>query len=259
MVRMSTFYKDYIEWNPNQSNEDKYGSSPKEYVIYQPNPAKQILLYDLATSYSVQIYLRMNNIPYTIKNQSNAEFMSENGRLPVVFERDNDKPMCGFKEVFWRTKNRTDYKPFIGELACLDWVETGFLEAEMFLCWCHEPLLNEYTKIRYTYDLSWPISSLLLRNKRQQMQSTLSRRFMDFKDFSEKFNNFLSQLSKILGNRDFCKMEEPCVMNALIYGHASAILQTDLHPKIVEAIKWHKRIENFVRFIDEHYPNRVTI
>ena len=228
----------------------------RSFTIYQPNPTKQILLYDMATSSSVLTYLKMNDIPFSIKNQPNTEFMSENGRLPVVVEKDNNKPMCGFKEVFWHISKISDYDPSLLELAYIDWIETKFLEAEMYICWCYEPILNDYTKNRYTHDLPWPISSMLFSYKRDHIQGTVGKLFTDLKDFSDKFNQFLTQLSKLIGTKSFCPDEaSTSAVNALIYGHANAILNTGLHPKMVEAIKWHKRIENFVRKIEKHYPS----
>lgn len=231
------------------------GSLPP-VVLYQPNPTKQMLLYDMATSSSVLAFLKMHLVPFTIKNQTNTEFMSENGQIPVVIAEGNDRPMCGFKEVFRYINRNSNHVPSLLELAYLDWIETKFLEAEMYICWCHEPILNEYTRTRYTYDLPWPISNILFHKKRQEIQTSLGKRFNDFNDFADKFNKFLDQLNKLVGNREFCPNEaSPSAVNALIYGHANAILSTRLHPKLVEAIKWHKRIENFVQLVEEYYPS----
>lgn len=231
-------------------------SSPGPVVLYQPNPTKQLLLYDMATSSSVLTYLKMYHCVFNIKNLTNTEFMSENGRLPVVIADDSDRPMCGFKEVFQYVSRTCNHAPTLLELAYMDWIESKFLEAEMYVCWCHESIVEEHTKNRYTYDLPWPISSILFRRKRQDMQALLGKRFNSFQDFLEKFNKFLDQLNKLIGNRPFCSNDlNPSAINALIYGHANAILGTNLHPQLVEAIKWHKRIETFVQRIGEHYPS----
>lgn len=210
----------------------------------------------MATSSSVLTFLKMHMIPFSIKNQTNTEFMSENGRMPVVMEKNNDKPMCGFKEVFWHVARSINYLPSLLELAYLDWAETKFLEAEIYICWCHEPVLNEYTKNRYMHDLPWPVSSILFKQKKNHMQETVGKRFTDFKDFLNKFNQFLNQLSKLIGNKPFCPNEPSAsALNALIYGHANAITNTSLHPKFAEAITWQRRIESLVRLMDEHYPS----
>ena len=201
-------------------------------------------------------FLKMHQIHVTIKNQTNSEFMSENGRLPVVVELGDDRPLCGFKEVFWHIAKMSHYVPPLLELAYMDWIETKFLEAEMYVCWCHEPVLNEYTRSRYSYDLPWPVSNILFRRKLKKIRETIGGRFCDFSDFLAKFNEFLSQLSKVIGKRPFC-LQEPTAsaINALIYGHANAIINTKLHPKLVEAITWNKRIENLVKLIEVHYPS----
>lgn len=182
--------------------------------------------------------------------------MSENGRMPVVVERGNDKPLCGFKEVFWHISKLNHQVPSLLELAYMDWIETKFLEAEMYVCWCYEPVLNDYTRNRYMYDIPWPVSKILFDRKRNQVQASIGSRFTDFTDFISKFSKFLTQLSKVIGNRPFC-LQEPGTssINALIYGHANAIMDISLHPKFVEAITWQKRIGNLVKFIEEHYPS----
>lgn len=226
------------------------------YILYWPNPTKQILLYDMATSSSVLTFLKMHEIHYTIKIQTNTEFMSENGRIPVVIEKGNDRPMCGMKEVFWHVSRTSNHIPSLLELAYMDWIETKFLEAEMYMCWCYEPVLNEYTRNRYTHDLPWPVSTILFERKRRHMQETVGKRFSDFADFLAKFTKFLTQVSKLIGNRPFCPQEaSSSAINALIYGHANAIRDTKLHPKLVEAITWQRRIENLVKLIEEHYPS----
>lgn len=226
----------------------------RKFTLYRPHPTKQILLYDMATSTSVLTFLKMNQYDVSIRNQPNVEYMSENGRLPVVIEQGQDKPMCGFKEVFWHIARTTDYVPSVLELTYMDWIETKFLEAEMYICWCCESILNDYTKNRFTYDLPWPISDILYKNKRNQIQEAVGRRFTDWTDFSDKFKSFLDQVSRLIGSKPFCpNTTSPSAINALVCGHASTILDIDLHPKIVEAIKWHKKIENFSKLIEEHY------
>lgn len=227
--------------------------------LYQPNPTKQILLYDLATSSSVLTFLKMNNIESFIKNFTNTEFMSENGRMPVVVERDSTKagPMCGFNEVFWHVTRMLKHSPTLLELAYMDWVESNFLEAEMYICWCHKPVVSEYTQPRYTYDLPWPISSILFNRKKAQMQNSIGKKYRSFEDFLEKFNQFLSQLNKRIGNRPYCLSDtSPSCVDALIYGHTKAILNTNLNlPKLVDVVTRQRRIQSLTDLINRDYPS----
>lgn len=226
------------------------------FILYQQNPTKQILLYDMATSSSVLTFLKMHSIQFSIKNLTNTEFMSENGRMPVVIEKDTVRPMCGFKEVFWHVSKKINYQPTLLELAYIDWIESKFLEAEMYICWCFEPILNDYTKGRYMHDLPWPVSTILFNKKRNKINRTIGRRFDSLNTFFASFNQFLTKLSKLIGNKSFCSNNSsPSAVNALIYGHAKAIVSTKLHPKLVEAITWQKRIENLVNLIEDLYPS----
>lgn len=227
--------------------------------LYQPNPTKQILLYDLATSSSVLTYLKMNKIPNYIKNFTNTEFMSENGKMPVVVEKDNNKvgPLCGFNEVFWHVTRLLKQTPTLLELSYMDWVESNFLEAEMYICWCHKPVINEYTLPRYTYDLPWPVSNILFNRKSAQMQNNIGKKYKSFDDFLDKFNHFLSQLNKRIGNRAYCLSDSsPSCVDALIYGHTKAILNTNLNlPKLVDVITRQRRVQNLKELIERDYPS----
>lgn len=230
----------------------------KQFVLYQPNPKKQILLHDMATSSSVYTYLKMNGCNSRIENKTNAEFMSENGRLPVVIEKDNHEPMCGFKEVFWHLAREANRTPTLLELAYMDWVESKFLEAEMYICWCYEPVLNKYTKPRYTYDLPWPIANILFQRKKNQMQSSIGNKFSDFGDFLDKFEQFLTKLNELIGAKDYALSElNPSCVDALIYAHTKAIktISSELNPIFVAAIEKQRRIMHLTDKIEKDYPS----
>lgn len=234
--------------NPVQSIHEK------EFILYQPNPTKQMLLYDMATSSSTHMFLKMHSLRTTIKNCTNSEFMSDNGKIPVVIEKDNDKPMCGFRDIFWHVSRGLNQTPSLIEVAYMDWIETKFLEAEMYVCWCYKPVVDEYTKARYTYDLPWPVSTILFNQKRREIESGLGDRFSSFDDFLKQFNQFLGQLNKLVGNRPFCLNEpNPSPVNALIYGHTHTILSSKLHPKLRDAITRQRRVENLIHQIEEVY------
>lgn len=242
-------------------------------LLYQPIQNKQLLLYDAASSSAVLTYLRMNNIHVTVKEVSNAEWMSEDGRLPVVIDSEpdqdrssggnlnnftfnKDRPLCGFREVFWHVARRNNRTPTLLELSYIDWIESSFLEAEMYLSWCHAPITNEYTKPRYTYDLPWPVSTILFNRKKSYMQANHGRKYRDFDDFLMKFNQLLTQIGKIVGHRPFCPMDsDPSAINALIYGHANAFLKTGLHPKLVNAVTVQRRINILAENIENKYYN----
>lgn len=223
-----------------------------DFVIYQPNPTKQILLYDMATSSSVLTYIKMNEKSGSIKNLTNAEFMSENGRLPVVLSKNKDQQlMCGFTEVFWHLARERNYKPPLIELAYIDWVESNFLEAEMYVCWCHGTIVNEYTRNRYTYELAWPVSTLLFHKKRKQMERDVGEKYKNFDDFLLKFDRFLQQLNKRIGSQ---QQTFPSV-DALIYGHTNAIQRSHLDPMLLDVINRQRRIMNLRDQIEHRYPS----
>lgn len=245
-----------VSFNQINMLQDNQALSSDSYILYQPNPTKQILLYDAASCSSVLTFLKMNNFRTTIHKVTNAEFMSENGRLPVVVERGSDTPICGFSEVFWHVTRKLNSERDLLMLAYMDWVETKFLEAEMYICWCHEQVLNDYTKIRYTHDLPWPVSSILFNRKRAEIQMNIGKKFKNFEDFLEKFSQFLTQLNKRIGSGPYCLSDtNPSCVDALIYGHTKTILSTNLNPKFQDLVNRQRRIMSLKELIDENYPS----
>lgn len=226
-----------------------------EFILYQPSPTKQLLLHDMATSSSVLTFLKMRGIQTTIKSQTNAEFMSVNGRLPVVIERDNDIPMCGFSQVFWRVIRKQSYTPNLLELAYMDWVDLNFLEAELYICWCYGQVVQDYTKPRYTHDLPWPVSSILFNKKRVEIMENVGIKYKNFDEFMEKFNEFMTTLNKRIGNKRYCLGSEPSSVDALIYGHVNAISSSNLDPKLLNVITKQRRVMNIRQVIHELYPS----
>lgn len=219
-----------------------------DFVIYQQNPTKQILIHDMATSSSVLTYIKMNKKSGSLRNVTNAEFMSD-GRLPLVLSTNDNNLMCGFTEVFWHLARENNCRPSLAELAYIDWVETNFLEAELYLCWCYEPVVNEYTWNRYTYDLPWPVSTILFNRKRRQMEKSVGRKFKNFDDFINKFNRFLDLLNRRIASRDqlFPSVE------ALIYGHTNAIEISNIHPML--NLNKHRRIMSLRDHVGQLYPS----
>lgn len=225
-----------------------------EFILYQPSPTKQ-LLYDTAASLSVIVLLKMKGIPNKIKTRPNALEMSENGRLPVVVEKTDDVPMCGFNQVYWRVARKQDYVPRLLELAYMEWVDLNFLEAELYICWCHNQVVQDYTKSRFICDLPWPASTLLFNRRRAQMIDIIGVKYESFDQLLEKFNIFMAHLnSRIKVNRFFFG-KEPSGVDALIYGHVNAISSSNLHPKLLNAITMQRKVMNLCQMVQEHYPS----
>lgn len=224
-----------------------------DFLLYLPNPTKQILLYDSATSSSVLSYIKMKGKSASILHLTNAEFISDDGRLPAVLARNNgNKLMCGFSEVFWHLARESEYQPSLAELAYIDWVESHFLEAEMYICWCTETVLTDYTSGRYTYELPWPVNRILLRRKKAEMAARVGHKYRNFEDFLDRFNRFLKQLNKRISSQ--MPGDSYGSVEALIYGHVSAIERTNLNPILLDAINKQRRIMNLKDNIHEHYP-----
>ena len=57
---------------------------PTDVQLYQPFEVEQVLLPDNANILTVQAFLNMSNLEYTIEMRSNAEHMSPSGRLPFI-------------------------------------------------------------------------------------------------------------------------------------------------------------------------------
>lgn len=256
--------------------DNPYGRAPlishasrdeEDFILYQPHPQKQMLLYDLATSFCVLTYLKMKSIPASIKVATNAEFM-HSGRLPIVYEKSSEKVMCGFTDVFWHLTRKLNETPSMLEICYMDWVETKFLEFEMYISWCNEILSEVYTRNWYTYDLPWPLTNILFNRKQKQMKLSVNSKFESHDDFMDKFKDFLSKLNKRIGNKPYCLSEtSPSCVDALIYGHKTALFKTkDLlesrgvsSPNVitlmVDAITKQRRIVNLTESISRDFPS----
>ena len=57
----------------------------EDVELYQPFENEQILLLDSARSLSVQAFLNMCKVTYSVKNRSNAEQMSPTGNSATYF------------------------------------------------------------------------------------------------------------------------------------------------------------------------------
>lgn len=224
--------------------------------MYQPPWENHILLYDMATSSSVLSFLRMKDLSVKVRNRANTEFMSTNYKMPLLVEQQSHEPRFGFGEIFWHVARKLNYIPSLLELTYMDWVESKFLEAEQYMCWCHEPTVRNYTYPRYTRDLPWPVSTVLFHQKRRRVQETVGSKFKSFEMFLEKFNQFLTQLNKRIGLRPYCLSDtSPCCVDALICGHTKAILNTSLNPKFTDAVTKQRKIAALTELIDKDFPS----
>lgn len=229
---------------------------PSRFVLYQPSPNKQMLLYEAASSSSTLCFLKMHQIETDIKQVTNAESMSDNGRTPVVWDRERELLMCGFNEVFWHVSRKMDHKPTLQELTYLDWVQSNFLELEYYICWCHEPFVYSHTQPRFTYDLPWPISTILFKRKMSEIQQNIGKKYSSFDHLLDKFDSFLTKLDKRIDSKHYCLDDtSPSCVDALIYGHVEAIRRSNLDlTKLRTILDAHRRVENLKDSMHSRYP-----
>lgn len=233
---------------------DNHEQWPEKCELYQPLPS-QILLYDLASSESVNALFKISDIECVLMKVKNAEYMSTNGKLPLV--RRGTRILCGFEEVATylhsQTKTATkqqkvpleNFNPRILDAesrAYIDWIESNFLKAEMFSCWCQKQTLQEYTFPRYTFKLAWPLNHILFWLKKLEMQ----KKFTDEKStILSDFESFLDKLeSDLVQRRNFNPSDEKSwtAADALIAGHVKAIKTDSGFFSLDELVSRHKTI-----------------
>lgn len=215
-----------------------------EYIIYNPSD-KYALIYELGSKASICALLSMKNIIYQLKEAHNSRYMSNNGQLPVVYHESSPEPLSGFQQFHSQLiKDKT-----ILELSYIDWIQTKFLELEMYYCWCDEG--NDYgTFEHFTNGLSWPTNHVLFHQERRKVTATYGSKFNNMTEVLNSFDSFLFDLNdRIVGPYCLSK-DKPSAVDALIYGYSSTSMNDKSLPWSQLFIKY-DRLRNLVSRIDQ--------
>ncbi|RWS17616.1 Metaxin-2-like protein [Dinothrombium tinctorium] len=110
-------------------------------------------------------------------------------------------------------------------------VNTVLYNAELYISWCHDETLREVTYPRYAFAHPWPLNYILCWKKRRAVVKKLASIGWDSKTLDEVLSEVESccqALSDRLENRNYFFGDKPTELDALVFGHLSAILTTPL-------------------------------
>jgi metaxin len=240
---------------------------PTDVQLYQPYEVEQVLLPDNANILTVQAFLNMSNLEYTIEMRSNAEHMSPSGRLPFI--RANKFIIAEVDPIvsFVNTKGITltghlDAAQKADMRAYMSLVSNVLGNAETYLTWMDNVTYCEVTKPRYGSVYPWPLNHILTWQKKQLAYKRLSALGWTAKSLEEVYQEVEQccvALSERLDNQQYFFDDKPTELDALVFGHLFSILTTPLpDTRLASIVRSHKNLVEMCQQIDKEYFDRLT-
>lgn len=192
----------------------------------------------------------MCGLPFDIEWRSNAEYMSPSGQVPfikcgafVISEFNPIVEFVGKKGIFLNRKldeSASDINTY------LDMIDKVLSNAEYYVCWFHHDSVRAHTWPRYSSPHPWPLDTILFYSKKQAIKKKLKTSpmyNMTIDQVLDQVDDCLQALSNLLqDNRKFFYGRKPTELDALVFGHVSALSATNLV---------NNRLQNMVA----NYPN----
>jgi len=240
---------------------------PHDVQLYQPYEVEQVLLPDNANILTIQAFLNMCNLEYTIEMRANAEHMSPSGRLPFI--RANKFIIAEVDPIvsFVNTKGITltshlDASQKADMRAYMSLVSNVLGNAETYLTWMDNVTYCEVTKPRYGSAYPWPLNHILTWQKKQQAYKRLSALGWTAKSLEEVYQEVEQccvALSERLDNQQYFFDDKPTELDALVFGHLFSILTTPLpDTRLASIVRGHKNLVELCQQIDKEYFDRLT-
>jgi len=229
---------------------------PKDVALYQTYEVEQILLPDNAATLSVQAYLHMANLNFIVEMRSNAENMSPSGRLPfikagafVVSEMDPIVAFVNTKGI--SLTDNLDNSQKADMRAYMSLVNNVMGNAELYLTWKDQVVLNEVTVPRHSSVHPWPLNLCLTWLKKRQVIKKLSALGWSSKSLDDVYSEVetcCKALSQRLDSATYFFGSKPTELDALVFGHLFTILTTPLPDNRLKATV--QQFGNLVKLCD---------
>lgn len=186
-------------------------SWPQQIILYQPYEVEQILLPDNANCLAVQAFLKMCQLEFEIEPRKNAEFISPSGRVPFIKCGNKLIPEFDGIVTYLGSKGKDlsshlDHDAKVDMRAYVSLVNNVFVNAELYICWVDEAVLNSVTKPRHGSVYPWPLNHYLNSQKRREIIKKLSVLGWYNKSLDEVFDDVKKcciALSERLANEEF--------------------------------------------------------
>ncbi|XP_017050679.1 metaxin-2 [Drosophila ficusphila] len=241
---------------------------PLDAQLYQPPEKNQLLLAESASCLAVKTYLRMCNLPFSERVCDNAEFMSPGGRLthlpllrlgpvktfaefePIVEQVESMR--AGNSLSSWMSEDQRD------DMRCvLNRVENVFTLAEMHMSYVDTINYQLYTAPRTGAAHPWPLSMIRRLAKQKDAHKILQVYQWQDMDNDEVLHQVGSCVDSLISQLEEHPAEEflcgpkPCELDALVFGHVTAILTTKLpNMELAEILATYRRLLAHCHSID---------
>lgn len=209
---------------------------PQMITLYRPFDVEQILLPDNANCLAVQAFLKMCGLEFQVDPRRNAEYMSPSGRVPfiqcgafLVADFDNIVTFVGTKGISLSNDlspiSKADMRAYISL------VNNVFVNAELYVCWMDEAILERVTKKRHGSVYPWPLNHFLNWQKRREVIKKLMVLGWYNKTIDEictEVKNCCTVLAgRLEGSKYFSGTDTPNELDALVFGHIFSIITTN--------------------------------
>jgi metaxin len=208
---------------------------------------------------------------FTVRSCANAEFMAPSGKrtkLPVVqignFVAAEFEPIISLfehKKMSLTENFDPDNKDdLVTYMSLADMILTN---AELYVTWCDNVVLKEITKKRYGSVYPFPLNHVLTWRKRQAVLKQLAFydwRYLKFDEVVEKVDKLCSTLVTRLGNNEYFFGQNPCELDALIFGHLFCIFTMELPESVSllkETINKYSQLTAFCARIEKKYFGKI--
>ncbi|CAG2173569.1 unnamed protein product [Oppiella nova] len=246
---------------------------PDNVQLFQPFDSEQILLPDVAAVRSVQAFLRMCALPFSVDQRANAEQMSPSGAIPFIkcgaFVIADMDPIVAFVNTKGiHLSHHLDSSQRADMRAYMSLVINVLHSAELYITWTHEYTYNTITYPRYSFATPFPLDRILCWKKRRAVQAAPNPsgiRKLDSISWSDKklvdvydeVDSCCQALAERLGTQLYFFGDKKTELDALVYGHVSAILITPLPDTRLKDIinSYPTLIEHFRRIDNDYFKN----
>lgn len=141
----------------------------------------------------------------------------------------------------------------------LDMIDKVLANGEYYICWFDGETIKQHTWPRYSYFQPWPLDLILFYTKkyevRKKLKSSTSLYNMRLNQVLEQMNDCLQALSNLLqDNNKFFYGRKPTELDALVYGHLSALHNCNLiGGKLKQMVEDYPNLLQFRQRIEETY------
>jgi len=243
-----------------------------ENIRILDHPTGNEILTSRCESTAVKVLLDLHKLPYTIQFKENVEYISTNGRFPVIIFDEKDV-VSGFQElvIYLQKRGKSLSEDLSEEAKCemeaFSVLVTGRLEAlEMFTSWLIEDNYTHVTLPAYSADMNWPLSAVLPFLKKRQVYRQVASKGQ-WNDISEEMvmveiKLVATALSARLEQggtfyKDSDNNDKVTELDALVYGHLNAIFMTKLPSyRMKRALVHHPKLIDFCKHMESAHLKR---